>query len=125
MMALWAPGVGSWCGLGLGYHRPNQEPILRFSVRHLRAHREFSNTLSVADLTGWLRNCGFHCAGRSVPDHVCDRWQNRSRCVGGDAGQATGGLAEGKSHGPVGIRAGIGGRGAGLIRVALSRFSCT
>ncbi|MGZ8813816.1 MAG: heavy metal translocating P-type ATPase, partial [Mycobacterium sp.] len=27
---------------------------------------------SVADLAGWIRDCGFHCAGRSVPDHVCD-----------------------------------------------------
>ena len=29
-------------------------------------------TTSVADLAGWIRDCGFHCAGRSVPDHVCD-----------------------------------------------------
>ncbi|MGB7980353.1 MAG: heavy metal translocating P-type ATPase [Candidatus Nanopelagicales bacterium] len=27
---------------------------------------------SVADLAGWIRDCGFHCAGASVPDHVCD-----------------------------------------------------
>ncbi len=27
---------------------------------------------SVAELAGWVRDCGFHCAGRSVPDHVCD-----------------------------------------------------
>ena len=27
---------------------------------------------SVAELTGWVRDCGYHCAGRSVPDHVCD-----------------------------------------------------
>ena len=27
---------------------------------------------SVADLSKWVRDCGFHCAGRSVPDHVCD-----------------------------------------------------
>ena len=26
---------------------------------------------SVADLAGWIRDCGFHCAGASVPDHVC------------------------------------------------------
>jgi P-type Cu2+ transporter len=24
------------------------------------------------DLVGWVRDCGFHCAGLSVPDHVCD-----------------------------------------------------
>lgn len=27
---------------------------------------------SVTELAGWIRDCGFHCAGRSVPDHVCD-----------------------------------------------------
>ncbi|MCB2176405.1 MAG: heavy metal translocating P-type ATPase [Actinomycetales bacterium] len=24
------------------------------------------------DLTGWIRACGLHCAGRAVPDHLCD-----------------------------------------------------
>ena len=27
---------------------------------------------SVAALRGWIRDCGYHCAGQSVPDHVCD-----------------------------------------------------
>ena len=27
---------------------------------------------SVVDLSKWVRDCGFHCAGRSVPNHVCD-----------------------------------------------------
>ncbi len=27
---------------------------------------------SVAELSGWVRDCGYHCAGRSVPDHLCD-----------------------------------------------------
>ncbi len=27
---------------------------------------------SVAELAGWVRDCGYHCAGRSVPSHVCD-----------------------------------------------------
>jgi len=30
------------------------------------------STTSVAELTGWVRECGFHCAGRSVPDHLCE-----------------------------------------------------
>jgi len=29
-------------------------------------------TTSVAALTGWVEDCGYHCAGQSVPDHVCD-----------------------------------------------------
>jgi Cu2+-exporting ATPase len=27
---------------------------------------------SVAELSTWVQDCGFHCAGRSVPDHLCD-----------------------------------------------------
>ncbi len=27
---------------------------------------------SIADLTKWVLDCGYHCAGRSVPDHICD-----------------------------------------------------
>ncbi|GEL18147.1 copper-translocating P-type ATPase [Pseudonocardia asaccharolytica DSM 44247 = NBRC 16224] len=27
---------------------------------------------SVADLAEWVRDCGYHCEGRSVPEHVCD-----------------------------------------------------
>ena len=27
---------------------------------------------SVADLTQWVHECGYHCAGRSVPGHICD-----------------------------------------------------
>jgi Cu2+-exporting ATPase len=27
---------------------------------------------SVAELSGWVRDCGYHCAGQSVPWHVCD-----------------------------------------------------
>ena len=27
---------------------------------------------SVVELAGWVRDCGFHCAGQSVPEHICD-----------------------------------------------------
>ncbi|MFQ6396326.1 heavy metal translocating P-type ATPase [Nocardia sp. KC 131] len=27
---------------------------------------------SVAQLRDWIRDCGYHCAGRSVPGHLCD-----------------------------------------------------
>ena len=27
---------------------------------------------SVAELAGWIRDCGYSCAGQSVPDHICD-----------------------------------------------------
>ncbi|HEY3547283.1 MAG TPA: heavy metal translocating P-type ATPase [Propionicimonas sp.] len=27
---------------------------------------------TVADLVGWVRDCGYHCSGQSVPEHLCD-----------------------------------------------------
>ncbi|HYO17975.1 MAG TPA: heavy metal translocating P-type ATPase, partial [Dermatophilaceae bacterium] len=27
---------------------------------------------SVAELSGWVRDCGYHCAGLSVPEYLCD-----------------------------------------------------
>ena len=27
---------------------------------------------SVSELAGWVRDCGYHCAGRSVPGHICE-----------------------------------------------------
>lgn len=27
---------------------------------------------SVAELAQWIRDCGYHCRGRAVPDHICD-----------------------------------------------------
>jgi Cu2+-exporting ATPase len=27
---------------------------------------------SIAELRQWVEDCGYHCAGRSVPDHICD-----------------------------------------------------
>src|SRR5687768_8321327 len=29
-------------------------------------------TTSVGDLRTWVEECGYHCAGQSVPGHVCD-----------------------------------------------------
>jgi Cu2+-exporting ATPase len=30
------------------------------------------NRTTVAQLRGWVRDCGFHCSGQVVPGHVCD-----------------------------------------------------
>lgn len=30
------------------------------------------HSTSVAELTGWVRDCGYHCSGQSVPQHVCE-----------------------------------------------------
>ncbi|WP_136708048.1 heavy metal translocating P-type ATPase [Agromyces sp. H66] len=30
------------------------------------------NVTSLTELRKWVRDCGYHCAGQSVPDHICD-----------------------------------------------------
>ncbi|MHB1171791.1 MAG: heavy metal translocating P-type ATPase, partial [Lacisediminihabitans sp.] len=27
---------------------------------------------SLAEIAGWIRDCGYHCRGQSVPDHLCE-----------------------------------------------------
>jgi Cu2+-exporting ATPase len=39
---------------------------------------------SLTQLTDWVRECGYHCAGRSVPDHVCSPMSDPAT-VGGTA----------------------------------------
>ena len=42
---------------------------------------------SVAALTRFITDCGFHCAGLSVPSHVCDRFAEPAPGPGGAAGR--------------------------------------
>lgn len=30
------------------------------------------HTTNIAELRSWVEDCGFHCAGQSVPGHICD-----------------------------------------------------
>ncbi|MGZ8567556.1 MAG: cation transporter, partial [Actinomycetota bacterium] len=41
---------------------------------------------SVADLRAWVRDCGLHCVGQSVPTHLCDPM---TEPVSADPGHAT------------------------------------
>jgi Cu2+-exporting ATPase len=44
-------------------------------------------TTSIAELAGWVRDCGYHCRGLSVPDHICDPLVDRVATSGpGHAG---------------------------------------
>ena len=47
------------------------------------------STTSLTDLQGWVQECGYHCAGRSVPAHVCNPL----------AMPSTPGSSHGESHG--------------------------
>src|ERR671919_1007044 len=45
---------------------------------------------SVAELSGWIRDCGYHCAGQSVPLHVCDPMTVPADPAGAQSGQREG-----------------------------------
>jgi P-type Cu2+ transporter len=55
----------------------------------------------VAQLSGWVRDCGYHCAGQSVPEHTCDPMAEPAAAVtadvlvGHEAREATGRSAQG------------------------------
>ncbi len=38
----------------------------------------------VEDLAGWVRDCGFHCRGESVPDHLCPPTPSATASGGSD-----------------------------------------
>ena len=52
--------------------RPGVTGVEANAVNHTATVTYDPSITSVAELAGWVRDCGFHCAGRSVPDHVCD-----------------------------------------------------
>ena len=81
---------------------------------------------SLAELSGWVRDCGYHCAGQVVPHHVCDPMAEPASHAaqhighahspaGGASDRATAALAE-----PAGVGPGTGhaGHGAATTPVA-------
>ena len=49
--------------------------------------------LSADDLAGWIRDCGYHCRGESVPDHLCpsDAEPQSAKAARGDRSGGTSG----------------------------------
>jgi Cu2+-exporting ATPase len=64
---------------------------------------------SVADLAAWIRDCGYHCAGQSVPQHMCDPAAEPH----GPAGHHDGHRPEGDAGGAPHDHADDGGHEAG------------
>ncbi len=63
-----APGLESALGGRPGVHRVAANPISQ------TASVVFDPSVTSAlQLGRWIEECGYHCAGRSVPEHVCDR----------------------------------------------------
>ncbi|HOB48282.1 MAG TPA: heavy metal translocating P-type ATPase [Mycobacterium sp.] len=81
---------------------------------------------SVAQLTGWVHDCGFHCAGRSVPDHICQPMSEPAGSQvldgGGHAHHATGGAAQHSPHEMMGHGGHAGVSMDAMVRDMRNRF---
>ncbi|WP_179475973.1 heavy metal translocating P-type ATPase [Mycolicibacterium vinylchloridicum] len=45
-----------------------------------------STVTSVAELAKWIQECGYHCAGRSVPNHLCEPMSDSAPATHADEG---------------------------------------
>ncbi|MBC8094008.1 MAG: heavy metal translocating P-type ATPase, partial [Pseudonocardia sp.] len=54
---------------------------------------------TVEELAGWVRDCGYHCAGESVPDHLCPPPAPSAEHASHDVADRTGSPAEVMGHG--------------------------
>ena len=52
--------------------RPGVETVDANPLAQTATVRFDPSVTSIADLQQWVRECGLHCAGRSVPAHLCD-----------------------------------------------------
>ncbi|WP_336082558.1 heavy metal translocating P-type ATPase [Nocardia sp. SSK8] len=53
-------------------HRPGVLAVEANPVAQTATVTYDPSRTSVAELRTWVRDCGYHCAGRSVPTHLCD-----------------------------------------------------
>src|SRR5215217_4216066 len=54
---------------------------------------------SIEDLRAWVEECGYHCAGKSVPGHVCDPLAEAHAHPTDEAAVARADDAHGHGHG--------------------------
>ena len=71
--------------------RPGVKGVVANAVGQTATITYDPSQTSVAELSHWVRECGYHCVGRSVPDHICDPM---SEPAGGHSEQP----ADGEEH---------------------------
>ncbi|KGN41628.1 heavy metal translocating P-type ATPase [Knoellia aerolata] len=52
--------------------RPGVEAVEANAANQTATVTYDPHSTTVAELTGWVRDCGYHCSGQSVPQHVCE-----------------------------------------------------
>ena len=52
--------------------RPGVQAVEANAANQTASVKFDPDVTSVSELAGWVRDCGYHCAGRSVPDHICE-----------------------------------------------------
>jgi Cu2+-exporting ATPase len=79
--------------------------------------------VTVAELAGWIRDCGYHCRGESVADHLCPAVTTTAMPTTSSTGSPTGAAALAGAPAEV---MGHGGHGemsmAGMVRDMRNRF---
>ncbi len=74
--------------------RPGVRSVQANPVAQTATVRYDPATTSVAELAGWVRDCGYHCQGQSVPAHVCDPLTEPAHTATDGAHSATAATAE-------------------------------
>jgi Cu2+-exporting ATPase len=59
-----------------------------------------TSAVTLEDLQAWIRDCGFHCAGYSVPGHICDPMTGDSPAQPAHEGHGGHGIHAGHETGP-------------------------
>jgi len=109
--------------------RPGVSAVAANAVNHTATVTFDPATTSLAQLSTWVRECGFHCAGRSVPDHICDPMAEptgspvgRHPPVGEHAGHVEGGETRRSPHEVMGHGGHSGVSMGAMVRDMRNRF---
>ncbi|HEX6676600.1 MAG TPA: heavy metal translocating P-type ATPase [Actinomycetes bacterium] len=79
--------------------RPGVERVEANPVAQTATVAYHPEQTSVVELRRWVEECGYHCAGQSVPSHVCDPLMEAGTHGGHGAAAAPGRPAEAPEHG--------------------------
>jgi Cu2+-exporting ATPase len=114
--------------------RPGVLDVAANAVAQTATVRYDATRTSQADLQEWVRDCGFHCAGQSVPAHICDPMDQLGDDHGGHTGHEAAathsahepaqqeGTAAPSPHDVMGHGGHAGGTMASMVKEMRNRF---
>lgn len=78
--------------------RPGVETVEANAANQTATVTYDPDSTSVAELSGWVRDCGYHCSGQSVPEHVCEPMREPSPDPSFSAADVHGGVHAQRRH---------------------------